>query len=71
MDASTDMTPVEETPSHMMESINPSIDTTAQMNPAHFTAEDEDPTNIWKNVDEDESDTPAFLRRKKKQEGEK
>ncbi len=31
----------------------------------HFATEDEDPTNIWRNVDEDESDTPAFLRRKK------
>lgn len=31
-----------------------------------FTAEDTDPTNIWRNIDEDESDTPAFLRRKKK-----
>lgn len=34
---------------------------------SHFTSEDEDPTNIWRSVDEDESDTPAFLRRKKKQ----
>ena len=33
---------------------------------AHFTDDDENPTNIWQNVDEDESDTPAFLRRRKK-----
>lgn len=32
----------------------------------HFTAEDDDPTNIWRSVDDDESDTPAFLRRKNK-----
>ncbi len=32
----------------------------------HFVNDDADPTNIWRNVDEDESDTPAFLRRKKK-----
>jgi hypothetical protein len=32
----------------------------------HFASEDQDPTNIWRNVDEDESDTPAFLRRKKR-----
>lgn len=28
--------------------------------------DDENPTNIWQNVDQDESDTPAFLRRRKK-----
>lgn len=28
--------------------------------------DDENPTNIWQNVSEDESDTPAFLRRRKK-----
>ncbi len=33
---------------------------------AHFSAEDDGSTSIWHNVDEDESDTPAFLRRKKK-----
>lgn len=33
---------------------------------AHFASEDDDTTNIWHNVDEDESDTPAFLRRRKK-----
>ena len=38
-------------------------DQTAQMT-NHF---DEEPTgNIWHQVDEDESDTPAFLRRRKK-----
>lgn len=31
-----------------------------------FRAEDEDPTNIWHTVDDDESDAPAFLRRRKK-----
>jgi cell division protein FtsZ len=30
--------------------------------------DDENPTNIWQNVSEDESDTPAFLRRRKKKE---
>ena len=29
-------------------------------------ADDDEPKNIWQNVDEDESDTPAFLRRRKK-----
>jgi len=28
--------------------------------------DEENPTNIWQNVDQDESDTPAFLRRRKK-----
>lgn len=51
--------------------INPSVDPEPQMSPSQFTAEDDDPTNIWKNVDEDESDTPAFLRRKKKQQDDK
>ncbi len=36
----------------------------------HFTTDDDDPTKIWSNVD-DESDTPAFLRRKKKKDTEK
>lgn len=36
-------------------------------NAAHFTADDDDPTHIWRTADEDEADTPAFLRRKKKQ----
>lgn len=31
-----------------------------------FTEEDEPTGNIWHHVDEDESDTPAFLRRRKK-----
>lgn len=31
-----------------------------------FTADDEPTGSIWQNVDEDESDTPAFLRRRKK-----
>ena len=33
--------------------------------------EDENPTNIWQNVSEDESDTPAFLRRRKKKNDDK
>lgn len=33
-----------------------------------FADEDDNPTNIWQNVDEDESDTPAFLRRRKKRD---
>lgn len=35
------------------------------------TFDDENPTNIWQNVDEDESDTPAFLRRRKKKKEDK
>ncbi|NCU30646.1 cell division protein FtsZ [Candidatus Saccharibacteria bacterium] len=31
-----------------------------------FRSEDENSTNIWHTVEEDESDTPAFLRRRKK-----
>jgi cell division protein FtsZ len=31
-----------------------------------FADDDDEPKNIWHNVDEDESDTPAFLRRRKK-----
>jgi cell division protein FtsZ len=34
--------------------------------PQGSLTDDETPTNIWENVDEDESDTPAFLRRRKK-----
>lgn len=37
---------------------------------AKFTVEDDDPTHIWRTADEDESDTPAFLRRRKKQDNE-
>ena len=33
--------------------------------------EDENPTSIWQNVSEDESDTPAFLRRRKKKKDDK
>lgn len=32
--------------------------------------DDEQPTSIWQNVSEDESDTPAFLRRRKKKKDE-
>lgn len=38
---------------------------------SHFAKDDDNPTNIWQNIDEDESDTPAFLRRKKKDNEEK
>lgn len=45
-------------------SINMNLDTEAQ---SSFADDDDVPsTNIWQNVDEDESDTPAFLRRRKK-----
>lgn len=43
-------------------SINMSLDTETKS----AFEEDENPTNIWQNVSEDESDTPAFLRRRKK-----
>ena len=56
--------------------IDDEVPSSIDMNPVHdevstasqFTSEDEDPTNIWRSVDEDESDTPAFLRRKKQQD---
>jgi cell division protein FtsZ len=43
-------------------SINMNLDTETKS----AFEEDENPTNIWQNVSEDESDTPAFLRRRKK-----
>lgn len=43
-------------------SINMDLDTESK---GSFDDE-ENPTNIWQNVDQDESDTPAFLRRRKK-----
>ncbi len=49
-------------------SINVDLTKTDEPNEHHFTAEDDDPTKIWQNVDEEESDTPAFLRRKKKKD---
>lgn len=36
-----------------------------------FDEEDGESTNIWQNVDDDESDTPAFLRRRKKKKEDK
>lgn len=44
--------------------INMNLDTVDSA--ASFADEDESPTNIWQTSDEDESDTPAFLRRRKK-----
>lgn len=43
-------------------SINMNLDT----EPKGSFDDEENPTNIWQNVSEDESDTPAFLRRRKK-----
>ena len=43
-------------------SINMSLDTETKS----AFEDDDNPTNIWQNVSEDESDTPAFLRRRKK-----
>ena len=47
-------------------SINMNLD--ANQSHGSFADDDDDngSTNIWQNVDEDESDTPAFLRRRKK-----
>ena len=43
------------------------MDKSAEVSSAEsFRAEDEDPTNIWHTAEDDESDTPAFLRRRKK-----
>ena len=46
--------------------LNPSTDTTN-----HFAADDDNPTSIWNEVNEDASDMPAFLRRKKKKKEDK
>lgn len=43
-----------------------SIDMSLDTQPKGSFDDDENPTNIWQNVDQDESDTPAFLRRRKK-----
>lgn len=50
-------------------SINMNLDTESH---GSFTDDDDNgSTNIWQNVDEDESDTPAFLRRRKKNKKDK
>lgn len=48
-----------------MSGINMDLDDHETTVSSDFT-EDDEPANIWQNVDEDESDTPAFLRRRKK-----
>jgi cell division protein FtsZ len=45
-------------------SLNMNLD--AEPKSAFADDENENPTSIWQNVSEDESDTPAFLRRRKK-----
>lgn len=55
--------PNDEQVNDAVSSINMNLDNNSS---ASFADEDENPTNIWQNVDEDESDTPAFLRRRKK-----
>lgn len=42
------------------------VDLDQDIKPKAAFDDDENPTNIWQSVDEDESDTPAFLRRRKK-----
>ena len=46
-----------------MQAIDMDLD---QKTTGSFADDDDEPKNIWHNVDEDESDTPAFLRRRKK-----
>lgn len=52
-------------------SIDMDLNTTDSTTSSNSLADDDDSTNIWHNVDEDESDAPAFLRRKKKKKAEK
>lgn len=72
--ASSDEVNPEANDKGVTEAVN-SIDMDLNKAPAdtvsHFAADDENPTTIWHNVDEDESDTPAFLRRKKKKKEDK
>lgn len=42
------------------------VDINTDVKPKGSFDDEENPTNIWQSVDEDESDTPAFLRRRKK-----
>lgn len=58
-----DNEPDEEQVDEAVNTINMNLDNSSA---ASFTDDDDNPTNIWQNVDEDESDTPAFLRRRKK-----
>lgn len=51
--------------SEAVNTINMNLDT-AQTHGSFADDDDNGSTNIWQNVDEDESDTPAFLRRRKK-----
>jgi len=52
-----------------IESVNIDEDTPAEQTSSSFTDDDDEPTgNIWHQVDDDESDTPAFLRRRKKKD---
>jgi len=53
---------IDEAVNQAVGSINMNLDT----EPKGSFDDDENPTNIWQNVSEDESDTPAFLRRRKK-----
>jgi len=51
-----------------IESVNIDDDTPAEQTNSSFTDDDEPTGNIWHQVDDDESDTPAFLRRRKKKD---
>lgn len=42
------------------------LDDARKQKEASFAEDDDNPTHIWQNTDEDESDMPAFLRRRKK-----
>lgn len=42
------------------------LDSSDKQKSASFADDDDNPTHIWQQVDEDESDMPAFLRRRKK-----
>lgn len=56
----------EESVNQVVGSINMNLDA----EPKGSFDDDVNPTNIWQSVDEDESDTPAFLRRRKKKKQE-
>jgi len=63
MTAKDDVT--DEAVSDAVSSINMNLDTT-ETHGSFADDDDNGTTNIWQSVDEDESDTPAFLRRRKK-----
>lgn len=66
----TDIDPSDEVSDETMDSVNIDDDEPAQQSSSNsFVDDDDEPTgNIWHQVDDDESDTPAFLRRRKKKD---